>query len=84
MSTTPHDIVLIQDLIEGDRLGEALDDVGDALLEPSAPELALLLRRRRRERGLGLGRGGNHLSLRHHRSVGESERGKRRPTRELG
>lgn len=82
MSSTPHDIVLIQGLVKGDGLGEPLDGVGDALLEAAAPELVLFV-----VGSMGLGRGGgeNHASLRHCRSPGEeSERGERAPSRELG
>lgn len=49
MSLTAHDVMLVEGLVEGDGLGEAFDGVGDALLEPAAPELGLL-----GLRGLGL------------------------------
>lgn len=42
MRLAAHDIVLVERLVEGDGLREALDGVGNALLEAPAPELLLL------------------------------------------
>lgn len=53
MSLTAHDVMLVEGFVEGDGLGEAFDGVGDALLEPAAPELGFL-----GLGGLGLGLGG--------------------------
>ena len=46
-----HDVLFVELLVEGDRLGEPLHNVGYALLEPATPELGFL------GLGLGLGRG---------------------------
>lgn len=37
-----HDVVLVELLVEGDRLAEPFDGVGDAILEAPAPQLVLL------------------------------------------
>lgn len=37
-----HDVLLVERLVEGDGLAEALDGVGDTVLEPPAPQLGLL------------------------------------------
>lgn len=49
MCSASHYVMLVELLVEGDGLREALDGVRYALLEPSTPQFGLL--------GLGLGLG---------------------------
>lgn len=51
MCSASRDVLFVELLVEGDRLGEPLHNVGYALLEPATPELGFL------GLGLGLGRG---------------------------
>ena len=42
MGPAPHNVLLVELLVVGDRLGEPLHRVCHTFLEPSAPELGLL------------------------------------------